>query len=314
MHCINSPECKTLWCDRCIAKQYVLLLPFAKMKLTRLSLSRSYSDFVVFEKNGAFVCPCCLDVCTCAICRRKRQYGGTGRLEDIALLKNKKSTVPKATSLRHKPVKKRGATVWDADDDDFDLGGGGGEGGHWSASEEEGDEDFLAEPKRRRVSHPVPRPRRRLPTRNATYPDDDTKLPTIVIGTRTVKRDSDKSDMSDLDVSQDDDSSEADDNDEAPVLSFWNLAEEGPNEWSFEPDQAVAMSVEEAFPEFSFDTSTTTAFSDPVVEVETLTEPVPAPQEVPTDVKNKPVVFREGPARRRRRMEAEANELGISVE
>ncbi|GAA5823287.1 hypothetical protein JCM11251_007551 [Rhodosporidiobolus azoricus] len=60
MTCVNAPECKTVWCNVCVEKYY---LPQTPLNL--------------FEAGGIFACPVCLDICSCAQCKRKRR--GIGR-------------------------------------------------------------------------------------------------------------------------------------------------------------------------------------------------------------------------------------------
>ncbi|GAA5897598.1 uncharacterized protein JCM6883_006750 [Sporobolomyces salmoneus] len=56
MTCSNNPECKTIWCKRCVEKHY-------------LDLTSSNS----FVNGTTLLCPVCRNCCKCSSCRKKRK-------------------------------------------------------------------------------------------------------------------------------------------------------------------------------------------------------------------------------------------------
>ncbi|GAA5825293.1 hypothetical protein JCM3770_000902 [Rhodotorula araucariae] len=59
MTCINAPDCRTVWCSKCIVKHYLACTPNN-----------------AFEPASLFLCPVCLDVCLCSNCKKKRRSSG----------------------------------------------------------------------------------------------------------------------------------------------------------------------------------------------------------------------------------------------
>ncbi|BGP50451.1 hypothetical protein JCM10450v2_006370 [Rhodotorula kratochvilovae] len=59
MTCINAPDCRTVWCSKCVVKHYLACTPNN-----------------AFEPASLFLCPVCLDVCLCSNCKKKRRSSG----------------------------------------------------------------------------------------------------------------------------------------------------------------------------------------------------------------------------------------------
>ncbi|KPV73569.1 uncharacterized protein RHOBADRAFT_54775 [Rhodotorula graminis WP1] len=55
MTCLNAPDCRTVWCTKCVVQHYLACTPNG-----------------VFEPATLFLCPVCLDVCLCGNCKRQR--------------------------------------------------------------------------------------------------------------------------------------------------------------------------------------------------------------------------------------------------
>ncbi|GAA5891382.1 hypothetical protein JCM8208_002609 [Rhodotorula glutinis] len=55
MTCLNAPDCRTVWCTKCVVQHYLACTPNG-----------------IFEPATIFLCPVCLDVCLCGNCKRKR--------------------------------------------------------------------------------------------------------------------------------------------------------------------------------------------------------------------------------------------------
>ncbi|GAA5843154.1 hypothetical protein JCM9279_001878 [Rhodotorula babjevae] len=80
MTCLNAPDCRTVWCTKCVVQHYLACTPNG-----------------IFEPATLFLCPVCLDVCLCGNCKRQRLAVGrrSTSLDTPALAKDLEATAPR---------------------------------------------------------------------------------------------------------------------------------------------------------------------------------------------------------------------------